>query len=338
MKKRQVNIKDIAQALGVSSSTVSRALSPNKNATISKKVSERIHQKAKEMGYVSDINATALRKGETKTIGILIPDILNPIFSSVIKGAQDYLSKKGYVTFSLSSDNNPLLAEEAVNTLIARRVDGILLVSAFLEDKSVKVCIDSGIPLVLVNRSVENPHNISQVLNDDIEGMRQAIIHLYELGHRTIMHLAGPETISQGKLRREAFLTFCQSLLIEPEIIKLKHFSFEEGMKAANTLLKKSYKAKGIIAANDMIALGTMHQLQNAGFNVPKDYSVVGFNNMPLSEMVHPPLTTVAVPYNTLGKEAAHLLLRHIQAPDTKACSLTLTPILKVRQSTTSMK
>lgn len=334
MSKKRTSIKDIAKAVGVSPSTVSRVLNPNQNAKISQGIIDRVKKKVDEMGYVSDITASGLRKNETKTIGLVIPDILNPFFATIIKGAQDYLAQFGYVTFIVTSNNDPILASEEVKKLIARRVDGIIFVSAFLQDESVNLCLNRDIPIVLVNRVIENHHDVHMITNNDEEGIRLAVSHLIDLGHENIIHLAGPTTISQGAVRKNAFIQACQQSGIRFDVISLNAFSFNEGVRGIDKLFQQRLTGRAIIAGNDMIAMGAMHALQEKGYNVPKAYSVVGFNNMPLSDMVHPPLTTVAVPQSLLGEQAAKILIESMLQPSLEKQHITLSPTLEIRQST----
>ena len=333
MKKR-VRIKDVADYLGISTSTVSRALNPNTTSKISEEVITEVRETAIKLGYIADFTAACLRKQKTYTVGIVVPDILNPLFPAIIKGAQDYLSQSGYVTFIASSNNNQSLAANEIQKLIARKVEGIIIASAFLKDKSVQFCIKQNIPLVLVNRSIQNEHLTHRVLNDDAYGMQLSIDHLQQLGHRHLIHFAGPQTISQGKERLEAFLAYCQKKGVEGEVLQLDAFNVEAGVKGTDAFLKRGSKASAVLAANDLIAMGVIQRLQQKGYHLPEEYSVMGFNGMFLSDMVHPSLTTVTVSHQQLAEQAARLLLQEIENPGGPKQTLLLSPKLTIRNST----
>ncbi|KTD60990.1 LacI family DNA-binding transcriptional regulator [Legionella spiritensis] len=332
MKKR-IRIKDVADYLGVSTSTVSRALNPGLRAKISTEVIAQVREAAVKLGYVADYTAQSLRKQKTRTIGIVVPDILNPLFPAMIKGAQDYLSREGYVTFIASSNNNQTLAIAEIRNLIARKIDGIIIASAFLKDSSVNYCVRQQLPMVLVNRSIHDEHAAHRVINDDIYGIELAMNHLLELGHRHIVHFAGPQVISQGKERLSTFLDYCAKHELERDVIPLDAFTIEAGMQGAELFLKRHKKASAILAANDLMAIGAIQQLQSKGYEIPGDYSVVGFNGMFLSDMISPSLTTIQVPHQQLAEQAARLLLQEIATPGAPRQTLLLTPKLIVRAS-----
>lgn len=331
-------MKDIAEKLGISASTVSRALNDRENTRLSREQVERIRAMAHKMGYVNDITAASLRTQRTYTVGIVVPDILNPVFPPIIKGAQQRLAREGYVSFVLYSENSHHIAQEEVKKLVGRRVDGIIYASAFLEDAAVEYCIEQETPLVLVNRSISDGDRVHQVLDDDRYGIDQAIDYLYSIGHRSLVHLSGPQDILHGVERLDAFLNKCQTLGMQCEAIAVEEFTLASGRYGAREMLKQESKATGIIAGNDLIAIGAMQELSAQGRRVPEDISVIGFNGMPLSDAIKPPLTTVSIAHSQLGENAAKLLLNELENPGQRRKKILLKPELIVRESTSAIE
>lgn len=330
---KRVRIKDIAEHLGLSASTVSRALNPDTKSMISAEVVQQVTETAQSLGYVVDVTAAALRRQKTFTVGMVVPDILNPVFPSIIVGVQRYLAERGYVVFVVYSSNDQRTAMAEIRKLVGRRVDGIIFASAFLNDRSVQYCMTQGEPLVLVNRSIANGSLVHQVLDDDAHGISLALEHLHELGHRKLVHLAGPQDISHGVERRRAFINGCTDRGIEHEVVVLDGFTVEAGNDGVRQMVERKLRCTAIVAGNDLIALGAVQSLRALGKRVPKDVSVVGFNGMALSDMFDPPLTTVAIPHKNLGEQAARVLVEEMENPGGPSQKVLLTPTLLKRGS-----
>ena len=301
---------------------------------ISSDVVSKVKRAADKLGYTIDFAAASLRNQRTYTVGVIIPDILNPVFPPIIKGIQEYLAKHDFVTFTLFTNNEQGEAITEMRKLVSRRVDGVIIASAFLQDVSVNFCIDNNIPLVTVNRSIKEGYLIHQVMDDENHGIQIAIDHLVDLGHTHIAHIAGPQDILQGIKRKEAFLRHCHAKNIQAEIIAATAFTVEAGNRAAQNFVNNKCEATAIIAGNDLIAVGAIQYLLANNINVPKQVSVVGYNGMPFAEMLSPALTTVAMPVEQMGQQAARLLLNAIEDQDAPKQKVLLAPKLEVRQST----
>ena len=332
--RKNVKIKDIAEHLGVSSASVSRALNHKTEHMISEPVVARIKHAARELGYLPNLSAAALRTDRSHIVGVVVPDIMNPVFTAIIKGIQDYLQRNAYVTLIANSDNDQQIALNEVRKLITRQVDGLILAHAFLDDLSVNECLLQAIPTVLVYRSIANAAQVHQILNDDMYGLKLAIEHLKALGHRRLMHLAGPQNILHGKKRLEIFQSLCAQHDLAAEHLILNAFTVDAGCDGARRYLAIESAATAILAGNDLIAVGAIATLRKAGLKVPRDISVVGFNNMPLSDMLSPPLTTIAIPHIEFGNQAARLLLQVIEDREISSQSVLLAPKLVIRDST----
>ena len=337
-KKSKVTIRDIAAALNISPATVSRALNPDKTDIVDVDKVRLIKSKAREMNFSPNLSAAALRTNKTNIIGVAIPDLLNVIFPPLIKGIQNYLEKHGKTAILINTDNDPEKALKGVNSLILRKVDGLILASAFMEDKSVMEVLKHEIPCVLVARSIAKGHLVHQVLNDEMFGMELAINYLMSLGHTHLAHLEGPQNILQGKNRQEYFKLLCAKNNLKYDNVSCTgtnadYFSMASGQDLMNQYLSESGKATAVIASNDLMAIGAMKAARTKNIEIPAQMSIMGINNMPYSELVSPALTTIAIPHLLLGEHAAHMLLNEIEAPFEKKQRFMISPDLVIRES-----
>src|SRR5664279_3504988 len=197
-------IKDVAEKCGVHPSTVSRALSPAMRHLVAPEVTKRIRAAAAALGYQPNVTAAGLRTGRSGLIGVLAPDIADPGFPPVLSGITETLGAQGYATIVVDVGPDPSRQQQLVDKLIARGVDGLVLATVALSDPVVGDCIAASIPVVLVNRG-DAGRRLPAVVTDDEAGMRLAVEHLVALGHRRIGHIAGPQQVSTGALRRAGF-------------------------------------------------------------------------------------------------------------------------------------
>ena len=337
MIRKRVTLRDLAEHLNINTSTVSRALSEKSSEMISSDVVKRVRDAALEMGYKQNAAAYALKVGNTKTIGMIVPDLMNPVFPPIIRGIQSVLDQYGYTALLAYSENNETTAHTEVERLISRGVDGIIYAAAFRVDSVVDLCKSQGVPLVLVNRVVDQG-DVSTVKVDDSLGIKMAVDHLLELGHRKIGFIAGPKNISVSHIRLRAFTQTMSEhdLEVEPHrIVEAHAFSEVAGEQAMSVFLGQNPDATAIIASNDLIALGCFTALSQFGYSCPKRLSIVGFNNMPYLDWFVTPLTTVSIPHFQMGERSAELLLKRIKsdAPDYNE-EILLKPKLIVRKST----
>lgn len=337
MHRKRVTLRDLAEHLNINTSTVSRALSEKSSEMISPDVVKRVRKAAQEMGYKQNAAAYALKVGRTKSIGIIIPDMMNPVFAPIVRGIHSVLNQYGYTAFLAYSENNAGAAHTEVEKLISRGVDGIIYAAAFRTDSVVDLCRSQGIPLVLVNRVVDQG-NVDTVKVDDSLGIKMAVDHLLDLGHRKIGFIAGPKNISVSYIRLRAFTqTMAEhDLEVEPHRIVEAHSLTEEGgEKAMSLFLGQNPDATAIIASNDLIALGCFTALRQFGYTCPKRISIVGFNNMPYLDWFAIPLTTISIPHFQMGERSAELLLKRINPEgDEHYEEVLLKPKLIIRQST----
>lgn len=334
MAKKRVTVRDVAANVGVNVSTVSRALNPDTRHMITPEVVQKVMKAAEKMGYYPNRVAAALARNRSNTIGVLIPDLMNPVFPPIMRGLQDCCDKAGYTLISANSDNKADYERKALREMRERAVDGCILATARRDDPLIEECIQQKLPFVLINRTVDR-EGVNAVINDDAAGIRMAVDHLISLNHKHIAHIAGPLTTSTGFARYEEFVSRMHLKGLNTDLIaNAEAFIIEEGYRAFNELLARGEKITAVVAGNDLLALGCIDAMKEHGLRCPEDISVVGFNNIPFLDRMSPALTTIAIPHYEIGVQAAENLLEQIRNPDKKAMVLKLQPNLIVRNST----
>ncbi|GAA4661262.1 LacI family DNA-binding transcriptional regulator [Amycolatopsis dongchuanensis] len=323
-------IADVAKLAGVHKATASRALNPRTSGQVNAATARRVLTAAKRLRYQPNTVARSLSTNRSATVGVLVPDLTNPLFPLVVRGIEDALDNQGYTALLANTDNDPERAGAQFDALLSRRVDGFLIATARREDPLLTRAHDQGIAVVLVNRSTDVPL-FPAVTGDDAAGIAAAVEHLRDLGHRRLAHLAGPAGMSTGSVRARAFRQHAGECA---PVVECASYTEEAGAEAARRLLDEHPGSTGIVAGNDMIALGALQVLRERGLDCPQDVSVIGFNDMRFVDKLVPPLTTVHVPHHRLGAEAAQLLLEQLDRPDRAPKTVTLPLHLVVRGST----
>lgn len=317
--KRRVTIRDVATAAGVHPSTVSRALDPSNRRLVREDIALRIEHVSKTLGYRPNSAAHSLRTNRSHTIGVVVPDITNPIFPPIIRGIEDVLAAVGYVAILGNTDGNKERASKIVENLIDRGVDGLILASVEKEDKTVSSVLSAGIPMVTANRHSDDP-SVCSVTHDETEGMRRILIHLASLGHHNIAYIGGPQTLSTGAERYAAFERYRNDLQLNPGgelIVFARAYGEVEGERCAEELLACGGRFTAIVCANDRLAVGAIAALRRRQIRCPEDISVTGYNDMPMMDQIQPPLTTIRTHQYRLGAEAATVLHSLIEGRDT---------------------
>jgi LacI family transcriptional regulator len=330
---RQPRLKDVAEAAGVHVATASRALNDRTAGMISPETVARVRSAALSLGYRVNGMARALKTRRSYAIGMLLPDITNPFFPPVVRGAEDALSSAGFTLVLGNTDNEEEQARRHLSGMLERQVDGILIASARRDDPVVEQLREVGMSTVLVNR-VTQRGGVSSIIPDEHLGILLAVEHLQKLGHQVIGHVAGPPDTSSGTQRAQAF-TDALGTGFRPELVAhAQRFNEDEGRRVATELLDRDPAPTAIVAANDLLAIGVLDALSERGQSCPEDLSVVGFNDMPLVGHLRPPLTTVRVPSYEMGHRAAEMLLAQIESPDRPAETVLLATTLVQRSST----
>lgn len=335
---RGATLQSIAEAAGVHRSTAARALDPAQAHRISPEVVEKVRTEALRQGYRRDAIAASLRTGRSRLVGVVLPDLANPVFAPILDGIGAALAQGGYSMLVAEGGADEGRQVAIVEELIARRVDGLVLATVRRSDPVLTVCLGAGVPTVLVNRA-EDDLRAATVVSDDIGGMRLAVEHLVALGHRRIGHLAGSEALSTGVLRRRGFEAAMASAGLDASAVSVAPaYSRPLGQAATAFLLDTWPGLTAVAASNDLLALGAYQELKQRGLSCPDDISVVGYNDMPLVDMVDPPLTTVRIAHAEMGRTAAQQLLERLSDADV-ATRMQFMPVeLVVRASTQEPK
>lgn len=324
-----VTISEVARQAQVSASTVSRVFTMPE--LVREPTRRRVWDVATELGYRPNRAARGLVSGKTGNVGIIVPDLANPLFPSVVKGAQARARETDHAVFLADTDEDPREEFDLIQTM-AKQVDGVIVCSSRLSRAQIEEVADLT-SLVLLNRQV--PH-IPSVLMDSADGMRQAVDHLAALGHQRVAYLQGPRSSWSNGVRRRGLRSASQRHGLE--VTTLGPFApyFEAGVQAADLALASQVTA--ILAYNDLLALGVLARLADRGVAIPDEVSVTGFDDIAMAGMATPPLTTVALPAEQAGRVAVdmlHAILGNRGSQPDESSRRRLSTQLIVRSSTT---
>ena len=336
MLEKPATLRDVAERAGVHPSTASRALNTRTREMVNPSTVSRVLDVARELRYRPNSLARGLKMSRTFTVGMLVPDITNPLFPPIVRGIEDRLTGAGYTLILSNTDNSDEKEHSILAAMGTRRVDGLLLATARREYPLLDYILESETPVVLINRTVDNP-TVPSVTGDDHAGIGLAVRHLVGLGHRRIAHVAGTQSVTTGLARYHSFVSWMQSAGLEVDrelIVFADWFQEQPGAAAFRALLERGVDFTAVVAANDLIALGCYDVMRERGMSVPGDISVVGYNGIPFSDKFDPPLTTVRIPHYQIGVKAADLLLDSMSESDSTPVALRLSPDLVVRAST----
>ncbi len=307
---RRPTIRDVAERAGVHPATASRALDPTQPGRITAATTRKVARAARELGYRPDPTARSLRTRRSGFVGVVVPDLTNPVLPPIVRGIEAVLWESGLACLLADTDNRPERETALVDELRARRCEGLIVATATRTSAAVAGLAHGDLPTVLVTRETDE-RTLPLVAGDDAHGVEALLGHLVKLGHERIAHVTGPLDLS-ATVRREA--AFRAALAAhrpaqEPVVLHGAAFTIPAGRQATAELLRARPDVTAILAGNDMIALGCYEALADAGLRCPWDVSVAGHNDMPLVSRVSPPLTTVAIPQHDIGAAAARTLL-----------------------------
>jgi LacI family transcriptional regulator len=296
----------------------------------------RVIKVAESLGYRPNPIARGLKTSKSGTVGLVIPDLTNPLFPPIVRGIEDVLEPAGYSGLIVNTDNDPGRERAQIESLRSRQVEGLIIATALVHHPLLEQLRREGVLMVMVNRRPDGI-DVPSITPDDAAGVELAVQHLADFGHRRIAHLAGPSNTSTGVVRARSFRSTVRDLGLHDDpalIATCPYWSEEAGADALRSLLDSGVEFSAVVAGNDLIALGCYDVFAERGIDCPTDISVVGFNDMPFLDKLRPPLTTVAIPHQQIGTEAARLLLDGIAEPTRPARSVLLPLSLVVRGST----
>ena len=324
--------KDVAALAGVHPSTVSRVI--NNDPRISEKTKERVLLVIKKLGYTPNAIARGLKTKRTHTLGMLIPDITNPFFAEIARGVEDAANKNTFNVILCNTDDKLKKERTYLQILRGKRVDGLILGTAHIKDKSILEIEKKKFPYILVSRNIEEL-NKNCIIVEDIEGGKMATEYLIKLGHRQIAHITGPLKTRSALNRLKGYKLALKKYEIEyrDELVGEGDFRIKGGYQVMKKFLKLGEPPTAIFAANDLLALGAMQAIQKMNFRIPNDFSVIGFNDIALASFVYPPLTTIRQPMMEMGKLAVKMLIKIIEEGEFNQKKEVLSPKLIIRES-----
>ncbi len=329
-------IKDVAKKAGVAHTTVSRAL--RGSPLISPATTDRIQQIASEMGYHPSAAARSLKTNRSQTLGVIVSAIDDPFFSEILQGIDDVAQERGYSLFIAASQRSQQRERHIVRTMREQRVDGVILCSTPFSSEQSKQLRADEIPLVVINNQSAEDYRYS-IYHDDLDGSCQVMRHLSELGHERIAYLGYPHSGRTNAQRLQGYrgeMAAAGLTILDGYEVYAQTSDPAGGQAAANQILALSPRPTAVFCYNDMLAIGLLRGLQDAGLRVPEDISLAGFDNITISAFTTPPLTTLDQPKRTIGTQAAHLVLGLLEGVDNASPKIqTLKGTLLVRRSTT---
>lgn len=308
-------IKEIAELANVSTATVSKVIN-GKDQYISEATRQKILEIVEREGYIPNGIAKSLKMRKTKTIGIIMPDVMNLFFSELARGAEDAAEKRGYSVILCNTDNRESKEEKYLNILQEKMVDGIIMTAAEASmNKSVK---RSKTPMVLVDRDIELDKPVGRITVNNEEGAFMATKFLIERGCKNIGFISSEKKNKPSAERLEGYKRALKEhkLDIDEKKIFLENFTIDSGYKGVISLLEKT-KVDGIFCGNDLIAFGAIKGLKEKKVKIPEEVKIIGFDDISMSQFIDPPLTTIKQPIYQLGEEAVKMLVAIIEKQDT---------------------
>lgn len=331
----KITIKHIAQEAGVSTATVSKVLN-KKDAHISAATVDRIMKIVKEYNYIPNGLASSMVTKKTKTLGLLIPDITNPFFPEIARGVEDKASEENYSVIFCNTDDDLVKEEKCLSMLIEKMVDAIIIVPSAERTKDFKCLKNISIPIVFVDRDLEIDYFTAKVLVDNYEGSYNAVTYLIEKGYKKIAFLTGPSSTKTSQQRLEGYkkaledgqITYDETYILEGT------FKREWGKEGIQQLIKQQIDFDAVYCGDDIIAIGAMKALKDKGYRIPEDIGIMGYDNIYISELVEPSLSTVRQPNYHMGSEAVSIALDAIDNKNTRCEVTILKTELIIRKST----
>lgn len=334
-RRATVSIRDVAKRARVSIATVSRVV--NRIATVDPELAKRVWKAVDEIGYVPNPQARALVSGRSKILGLIVSEITNPFFPEIIQEFENLAVAHGYEVMMASTNNDPERTESVARRMLQRNVDGVAVMTFGIEERLLDALVESPVPMVFVG-SGPKKDNVRVIKVDYNEGIRAAVQHLAALGHRSIAFITGPLRIRSAVERRDAFLHALEEIGLSAgsAMVLEGNHSMEGGIAAMEKLLAQGAQPTAVVCSNDMTAIGVLHALQRASLSAPQDISVVGYDDIHLSQFMLPPLTTVRMSCKDLASAAVDALRAGIEPDHARAVQREWAVVtqLVVRQST----
>ncbi|MDX8467772.1 substrate-binding domain-containing protein [Mesorhizobium sp. VK23B] len=329
-------IADVARYAGVSVATVSHVM--NRTRHVEPETAERVRAAITALRYSPNSLARSLRRGETKTIGLLLPDNSNPFFASVARQIEDAGFVAGYTVILCNSDGSAEKEERYLSVLMAKQIDGLIFAGSS-DHARVFASLSTAVPAVLLDREIHSVH-VDSVLVDHDHGGYLAGRYLVGLGHKRIGVIGGPRDSSSSPARLRGFTRALEEagLALSPSSVVDSDYHFAGGRLAMERLMEQAPEITAVFACNDLMAMGAITALRSRGLRVPDDMSLVGFDDIPYAVTTWPPLTTIAQPVEKIGTRAVSLLLERVGEPTAPSRREVLAPVLVERESCAALR
>ncbi|HUE82899.1 MAG TPA: LacI family DNA-binding transcriptional regulator [Pyrinomonadaceae bacterium] len=325
-------IKDVALEAGVSTATVSHVI--NKTKHVTDRTRERVLGAIERCNYYPNAHARTLASGRSKMIGLLVSDIANPFFPELVKSFETASFERGYNIILLNTNYDAKRAADYVRRLIELKVAGVALMTSELDPALIDELARKRVNVVFHNLGTVGQH-MSNMLVDYRVGIEEAVYHLVSLGHHKIVHVSGPACFRSAVTRREAFIeSMSRHLPDAPATVYEGDFKFEGGRRAASEILAGAEMPTGVVVANDMMAFGVIQEFRAAGLTIPRDVSIIGFDDISFATQTDPPLTTVHSPRLEIGRRAVEALMMTIERPGQQGVEVRIPTYLIKRGST----
>jgi LacI family transcriptional regulator len=328
-----MDIHTVAKMANVSIATVSRTI--NHIPTVNPKMAKRVWEVIKELNYLPNTQARALVSGRSRLLGLIVSEITNPFFPELIQGFEDVAVEHGYEILIGSTNYDPERMKSCIRRMVERKAEGVAVMTFGIEEPLLEQLADRKVPLVFIDVGPELP-GISLLRVDYHHGIRQGVQHLAALGHRDIAFVTGPLKLHSAQSRLAAFKRATQEcgISVDPARIVEGDHTMEGGIAAAEKLLTGDQLPTAVMCSNDMTAIGVLHKAYRAGMRVPDDLSVIGFDNIHITQTTIPPLTTIQMSCYELARAAVMALRAHVEADLTPERSYPIETQLVVREST----
>ena len=332
-----MSIRDVAKRARVSIATVSRAM--NNPETVDPETAKRVRRAAEELNYFPDSHARSLVSGRSRILGLIVSDITNPFFPELVKGFEDVALSHGYEIMVGSTNYDSARMALCVRRLMERKVEGVAIMTSEMDQALIEQLVRRRIPSVFLDVGSVRAF-ISNIQVDYASGIHQAVSHLLQLGHSRIGFISGPLGLKSARIRRQAFLACLKDagVLGEEELVREGDHTIDGGLEAMTSLLARAKYPTAVLASNDLTAIGAMRAIRRKGLAVPRDVSIIGFDDIHFAAFTEPPLTTVALSRWELAENAIHALMRHVELEKSekaiRGAEYTITPALVIREST----
>ncbi len=286
----------------------------NSPSLVDPATAKRVLKAIDELKYYPDVHARSLVSGKSNILGLIVSDITNPFFPELVKGFEDVVVQHGYEVLVSSTNYDPERMALSVRRMLERQVEGVAIMTSEMDDHLVEQLVSRRVPTVFLDVGTPG-EGISNIVVDYAHGINEAVQHLADLGHRKIGFVSGPETLASARTRRSAFLKSLEDHGFgqNDEWIRQGNHKVSGGVVAMNELLQLAERPTAVLASNDLMAIGMMSAIRKAGLSVPKDMSVVGFDDIWLAEFTEPPLTTVQFPRIQVAEQACRALMSDLR-------------------------